>query len=149
MIVLEKYSFKICFLLFLRPFGHGSLSAWCWCRSRAQNRWDAHCLNGGLHGNFKLHLRLYRTKESYVFKPLRIITIFWKNCYEMVRNLKILYVIRGWRGCVQCLAFHSKSIDVGNHTKGRLSYVISSTLMYLYFLSSFLIMVKYTYHKYN
>lgn len=42
-------------VLFLRPFGYGSLSTWCWCRSRAQNRWDAHCFNGGLHGNFKLH----------------------------------------------------------------------------------------------
>lgn len=55
--------------LFLRPFGYGSIFAWSWCRSRAQNRWDAHCLNGSLHGNLIIFI------WNLVGKTLKIIVV--------------------------------------------------------------------------
>lgn len=40
----------ICFIW--RPFRYGSFFAWSWSWSRAQNRWDAHGADGGLHGKY-------------------------------------------------------------------------------------------------
>lgn len=96
------------------------------------------------------HMRFCGKKGSYVFQPLRIICILLeKSLLWDGKDLENFVRYQGGKGefTMFCLSFDSKSVNVRNHTKGRLGYVIFNTLMYFYFLPNSFIMVKYTYHK--